>query len=142
VSKWPLVLTGCGPARTPAATGVSCAHSTKDASRSSAQAAAARTHDEVEQTPARPDKPLIGWRSPGAMRVYAQLLFIDAWTRHTAAGRGPQHQYKELLADVKARGKKQVYILKPDARCQHLGIRLLAGGREEAAARVPCEMVA
>ncbi len=32
---------------------------------------------------------------------------------------------QELLADVKARGKKQIYILKPDAGCQGRGIRLV-----------------
>lgn len=37
----------------------------------------------------------------------------------------------ELLADIKARGKKQIYILKPDAGCQGKGIRLIQGGKED-----------
>lgn len=38
---------------------------------------------------------------------------------------------QEFLADIRARGKKQVYILKPDAGCQGRGIRLVQGGKEE-----------
>ncbi len=38
---------------------------------------------------------------------------------------------QEFLADIRARGKKQVYILKPDAGCQGKGIRLVQGGKEE-----------
>lgn len=32
---------------------------------------------------------------------------------------------QDLMADVKTKGKKQVYILKPDAGCQGRGIRLV-----------------
>jgi hypothetical protein len=32
---------------------------------------------------------------------------------------------QELLNDMKAKGKKQIYILKPDAGCQGRGIRLI-----------------
>jgi hypothetical protein len=42
---------------------------------------------------------------------------------------------QELLLDVKARGKKQIYIFKPDAGCQGRGIRLLQGGKEDAVRR-------
>lgn len=38
---------------------------------------------------------------------------------------------QELLADVRTRPKKQVYIFKPDAGCQGRGIRLAMGGKEE-----------
>jgi hypothetical protein len=51
------------------------------------------------------------------------------------------HGYKqELLADVKARGKKQIYIFKPDAGCQGRGIRLCQGGKEEAVVKLLKEM--
>ncbi|GLC65380.1 hypothetical protein PLESTF_000287300 [Pleodorina starrii] len=46
----------------------------------------------------------------------------------------------EFLADIRARGKKQVYILKPDAGCQGRGIRLVQGGKEEVVTRVLSEM--
>eukprot|EP00877_Chromochloris_zofingiensis_P014368 jgi/Chrzof1/9185/Cz03g39030.t1 len=38
--------------------------------------------------------------------------------------------YAALLADAKSRGKKQIYIIKPDAGCQGKGIRLVQGGNE------------
>lgn len=41
---------------------------------------------------------------------------------------------------MRSRGKKQVYILKPDAGCQGRGIRLVQGGKEEVVARVLGEM--
>ncbi|KXZ41785.1 hypothetical protein GPECTOR_284g755 [Gonium pectorale] len=47
---------------------------------------------------------------------------------------------EEFLADIRARGKKQVYILKPDAGCQGRGIRLVQGGKDEVVARVLSEM--
>lgn len=47
---------------------------------------------------------------------------------------------QEMLADVKVRGKKQVYILKPDAGCQGRGIRLVQGGKEDVVLRVLSEM--
>ncbi|GIL43744.1 hypothetical protein Vafri_1379 [Volvox africanus] len=47
---------------------------------------------------------------------------------------------EDFLADVRTRGKKQVYILKPDAGCQGRGIRLVQGGKEEVVARVLSEM--
>lgn len=46
----------------------------------------------------------------------------------------------ELIIDFKARGKRQIYILKPDAGCQGKGIRLLQGGKEEALQQVLKEM--
>ncbi|KAG1659829.1 hypothetical protein FOA52_003772 [Chlamydomonas sp. UWO 241] len=45
-----------------------------------------------------------------------------------------------LVDDVKARGKKQFYILKPDAGCQGKGIRLMQGGKEETLQKVLSEM--
>lgn len=47
---------------------------------------------------------------------------------------------QDLLADIKARGKKQIYIFKPDAGCQGRGIRLLSGGKEEAVLKLLKEM--
>ncbi|GFH10118.1 uncharacterized protein HaLaN_05375 [Haematococcus lacustris] len=41
---------------------------------------------------------------------------------------------------MKQRGKKQVYIFKPDAGCQGRGIRLLQGGKEEAVVKLLKEM--
>ena len=35
-----------------------------------------------------------------------------------------------LINDITARGKKQIYILKPDAGCQGRGIRLIQGKEE------------
>ncbi len=52
----------------------------------------------------------------------------------------PKKNPQELLADVKARGKKQVYIFKPDAGCQGRGIRLCQGGKEEAVLKLLKEM--
>lgn len=49
-------------------------------------------------------------------------------------------QTQELLNDVKARGKKQIYILKPDAGCQGKGIRLMQGGKEETLQKTLKEM--
>ncbi len=46
----------------------------------------------------------------------------------------------ELVLDFKARGKKQIYILKPDAGCQGKGIRLIQGGKEEALQQMLKEM--
>eukprot|EP00798_Chlamydomonas_sp_ICE-L_P015042 gene15042-21113_t len=46
----------------------------------------------------------------------------------------------DFLADVRARGKKQFYILKPDAGCQGRGIRLVQGGKEEKIQKVLSEM--
>ncbi|GIL81822.1 hypothetical protein Vretimale_1419 [Volvox reticuliferus] len=47
---------------------------------------------------------------------------------------------EDFFADVRTRGKKQVYILKPDAGCQGRGIRLVQGGKEEVVTRVLSEM--
>ena len=49
-------------------------------------------------------------------------------------------QTQELSNDVKARGKKQIYILKPDAGCQGKGIRLMQGGKEETLQKTLKEM--
>jgi tubulin polyglutamylase TTLL6/13 len=46
---------------------------------------------------------------------------------------------QELLSDVRARGKKQIYILKPDAGCQGKGIRLVQG-KEDAMLKAIKEM--
>ena len=43
------------------------------------------------------------------------------------------------MNDVNARGKKQIYILKPDAGCQGRGIRLVQG-KEEAMQKALKEM--
>ncbi|KAF5836848.1 tubulin-tyrosine ligase family-domain-containing protein [Dunaliella salina] len=47
---------------------------------------------------------------------------------------------QELMSDVRARGKKQIYILKPDAGCQGKGIKLVQGGKEENMAKAIREM--
>ncbi|GAX78290.1 hypothetical protein CEUSTIGMA_g5732.t1 [Chlamydomonas eustigma] len=47
---------------------------------------------------------------------------------------------QELLNDMKSKGKKQIYILKPDAGCQGKGIRLIQGGKEESIQKVLKEM--
>lgn len=48
--------------------------------------------------------------------------------------------WQELVNDIKARGKKQIYILKPDAGCQGRGIRLIQGGKEEVLQETLAEM--
>lgn len=46
----------------------------------------------------------------------------------------------DLLVDVKAKGRKQIYILKPDAGCQGRGIRLAQGGSEQGFTKVLKDM--
>lgn len=61
------------------------------------------------------------------------ITFSYIW-RHTFPA------FQDLVNDVKARGKKQIYILKPDAGCQGKGIRLIQGGKEEALQKTLKEM--
>lgn len=64
----------------------------------------------------------MGWgERPG---LPCMMMLHACMPRHLSLSLSPSSS-QEFMADVKARGKKQIYILKPDAGCQGRGIRLV-----------------